>query len=249
MKFLLILLAFFFTACGDMLRTAPPATVGSGIPITSTPSYPNSTPSQNPAGTETNPSPLPEFGDVRCHSSQATQFNQQVRNFLSASSDPNQAQYIIKCSQTQKGKGGFFIRGKVYFGGQKFDTQSHTQNLTVSQNSHLEIHIIDINGRPATRSGQLIKMNIEPHASAIRGQDATLAFQDQNTAGQALGKVFLNGSVEPDKYNRPIFSGTFEFENFIAWDGSLSDISGTIGAFKIAACRFFECASTLPESL
>ena len=257
MKLFLILLAFLLTACGEWFRQAPPAIPGSGIPI-HTPN-PHSPLPQNPAGTEQNSSagPLSEFGDVRCHSNQITQFNREVRNFLSTSHDPNKATYIIKCSPQQNSKkSGFFIRGKVYFEGhQKFNPQSSDQNLTVSSNSHLEIHIIDLNGRPVTlqwqnNQGQAIKMNIEPQASTIRGLDVILTFQDQNTQGQALGKVFLDGSVQPDNQNRPIFSGTFKFENFITWSGSYPGLSGAIGTFRISACHFFDCDSPiLPEVL
>ena len=258
MKFLLIISVFLFTACGEWFRQAPPATVGSGIPINSNPNYnPNNNPGttqlSDPNGTETapesTPDPIKDFGDVRCHSSQVTQFNQQVRNFLSTSFNPNQARYTIKCSNVPQWKGGFFLRGKVYFNGQKFDTQSSNQNLTVSPNSHLEIHIVDITGRPVTHGGQPIRMNIEPHASWIQGQDATLVFQDQNQQGKALGKVSLNGAVAPDQNNRLIFSGTFEFENFTAWNGSSQGLSGSLGTFKIPACRFLDCADSLPEAL
>ncbi|MCZ0931890.1 MAG: hypothetical protein OXJ52_01900 [Oligoflexia bacterium] len=236
---------FLFTACGEWFRQAPPAPVGSGLPINYHPNNPNLPQPPNPTETETDPAPNPlaDFGDVRCHSSQVTQFNNQVRNFLSTSTDPASIRQIVKCSSAPQWKGGFFIRGKVHFGGQKFNTQSPSQNLTVSQNSYLEIHIVDTNNRPVIRPP--IRMSIEPYASAVQGQGATLVFQDKK------GKVFLNGSVAPDKNNRPIFSGAFEFENSTVWNGSSQGLSGQLGTFKIPACRFFDCASSqpLPESL
>ncbi|MCY4321466.1 MAG: hypothetical protein OXC37_03555 [Bdellovibrionaceae bacterium] len=237
MKFILVFLLIFSIACSDVFRTAPPANVGSGIPIV----YPTNN-DQN-STTQDNSDSLSEFGDVRCHSSQANQFNQQVRNFLSTSFDPNRANYIIKCASNQQWKGGFFIRGKVYFGDQKFNNQSNSQNLTVLQNSYLEIHIVDVNNNPITGQGKPIKMNIDTYSSTIRGQNANLVFQDTK------GKVFLNGSVGFDNENRSLFSGTFEFQNFQTWDGSSSGLSGTLGQFRISACRFFECAdSVIPRN-
>ena len=225
-----------------MLRQAPPAVVGSGLPIGHNSNLPPSSNSMELPETNPNSNPLKDFGDVRCHSTQVTQFNNQVRNFLSTKSNPHKAQYIVDCSGNEQWKGGFFIRGKVHFAGhQKFDTQSSNQNLTISQNSYIEIHIVDINNRPVTK--QPIQIKIEPYASAVQGQNANLVFQDPN------GKVFLNGSVEFDSQNRPLFSGTFEFENSITWNGSSPGLSGQLGSFRIPACRFFDCAEQLPESL
>ena len=237
MRFFLIISVFSLLAC-SAFRQAPPATVGSGIPIGSRPNpYPQQA---TPAVATPNTATQQDFGVVKCHSSQATQFNNQVRNFLSTSADPNQAQYLVKCANTPQWKGGFFIKGKVYFDGQKFSAQSRSQNLAVSQNSYLEIHIVSTTGRPVTPT---IKMQIEPFASAVRGQDATLVFQDNK------GKVFLNGTVAQDEKNGLLFSGTFEFQNFTAWNGSSQGLSGTIGTFAIPACRFFDCAQTLPQNL
>ena len=235
-----ISIALLVIGC-DALRPAPPATVGSGLPIYSNPTD-TATVSSMPNQPKPTDTATQDFGVVKCHSSQVNQFNNQVRNFLSTSSDPTQAQYIVDCANTPQWKGGFFIKGKIDFEGLEFfDTQSYNQNLTISRNSYLEIHIVSTTGRPVIPT---IKMGIETFASAIRGQDASLVFQDQK------GKVFLNGTVSNNEKNGLLFSGTFEFENFTTWDGSNQGLSGAIGTFTIPACRFFECESqTLPESL
>ena len=244
MRFFLVVLFLFSTACSELFRQAPPATVDSGISTGLNKAHPQKQPpSQTDKETKSEPvEPLTDFGSVRCHSSQVTQFNNHVRNFLSTSSDPNQAQYLVDCSGNKKWKGGFFIRGKVEFSGQKFDPQSQSQDLTAAQNSYLEIHIVDINNRNVSPT---IRMNIDPYASAFEGQNASLVFRDSK------GRVLLNGSVEKDSQNRLIFSGSLEFENSITWDGSNQGLSGTIGFFKIPACKFFDCASStaLPDSL
>ena len=248
MRFFLAVLFLFSTACSELFRQAPPAAVGSGISTGLNKAHTQ----QQPPPSQTDPEktktksetiePLTDFGGVRCHSSQVTQFNNHVRNFLSTSNDPNQAKYFVDCSGNQNWKGGFFIRGKVEFSGQKFDPQSQSQDLTAAQNSYLEIHIVDINGRNVSPT---IRMNIDSYASAFEGQNVSLVFQDSK------GRVLLNGSVEKDSQNRLIFSGSFEFENSITWTGSNQGLSGTLGFFKIAACQFFDCASStaLPDSL
>ena len=237
MKFIFIASLFLLTACQNWIRTAPPATVGSGIPIGygGPQDYPPPSQTEEP---EQESEPIPpqgNFGDVRCHSSQFEHFNQQIRNFLSTSFDPNQARYTIKCSKVDNRKGGFFIQGKVSFNGQKFDPQSQSQNLTVSSNSYLEIHIVDITGRAQTQAGQAIRMNIDSYASIIRGQDASLVFKDTK------GKVLLNGSISANKHNQLVFTGQFEFQNFTTWNGSSQGYQGAIGTFRIPACRFFDC--------
>ena len=238
MKFIFIASILFLTACGDWIQQAPPATIGSGIPIDYNPNFnQNSENTNQNSDSDTKPAPqLSEWGDVRCHSSQVNHFNQQVRSFLSTSFNPNQARYTIKCSPVKDWKGGFFLRGKVHFDRQKFDTQSQNQNLTASQNSYLEIHIVDITGRAQTQNGQPVRMDIDPYASTVQGQNASLVFRDQK------GKVFLNGSVEPNEHNQLIFTGTFEFQNFTTWNGSNQGHSGSIGIFTISACHFFECS-------
>ena len=179
MKFFLIIFIFLLSAC-DAFRQAPPAVAGSGIPVTDyNPSMPPPE-SLSEDETETKPTqappPLSNFGDVRCHSSQVSQFNVQVRNFLSTSFNPNQANYTIKCSHVPQWGGGFFIQGKVHFSGGKFDPQSYNQNLNFDPNSYLEIHIVDTSNRPVTGQGKPIKMHIDTYASSIQGQKPLSCF-------------------------------------------------------------------------
>ena len=258
MKFIFIASFFLLTACQDKIITAPSNTVRSGIPIiqgdiqASLPRLPYKEP------------PLGYWGDVRCHSSQHKNFNQQVKNFLSTSFDPNQARYTIKCSKTDhRLKGGFFIWGKIFFDGQKFDPLSQSQNLTVSSNSHLAIHIVDITGHFQTKTETPIKtnndsyasmiqmkipdlkdtkttetpirINIDRSASIIRGQNASLVFKDTKR------KIFMKGSISSNTYNQLVFTGQFDFQNFRTWSGSSPGYQGSIGTFRIVACRFFDC--------
>ena len=243
MRFFLILFIFLLSAC-EAFRQAPPAIAVSGIPITN--KYPPTVAPEPVPTDETEKKsthPLKEFGDVRCHKNQFAQFNAQVKNFLSTSFNPQKANYTITCYHVPQWSGGFFIKGKIYFSGQKFDPESYNQNLSFSPSSYLEIHIVDISNRPVTNQGKPIRMNIDSYASYIQGQNPSLVFQDQK------GKVKLNGTVKKNKHNQFIFTGSFEFENFVAWNGSNQGLSGSIGSFTLPACHFFECAKALPESL
>ena len=243
MKFFLIIFIFLLLSC-EAFQQAPPATFGSGIPINN---Y-NPPPVQEEPVTEeeTDKKEIPDttdFGDVRCHPSQYKDFNVQVRNFLSTSFNPQQANYTIKCYPVKQWNGGFFIKGNVSFSGKKFDTQSSQQNLTPAPGSYLEIHIVDISNRPVTQQGKPIRMSINTFNSFIQGQNPSLVFEDQR------GKVTLNGNVNKNRHNQNIFTGIFEFKNFVSWNGSNQGLSGAIGTFTIPACRFFDCAEDLPESL
>lgn len=235
MKFLFSCLCvslFLLTACGDWMKPAPPASLVLGPPAGSNPIGSNPTTENNPTQA---PAKLSNFGDVRCHSDQHGMFNEQIKKFLSTSFNPSNARYTVKCAakSPQTWKGGFFIKGQVSFRDEKFDAQSQNQSLTAEQNSFLELHIADITGRSVIHP---IKMNIDTYASVVQGQNASLVFRDQK------GKVFLNGSVKPNKHNQLIFTGAFEFENFVNWTGSTEGYKGSIGTFTISACHFFDCS-------
>ena len=76
-----------------------------------------------------------------------------------------------------------------------------------------------------------------------KDKNPSLVFQDKK------GKVMLNGSVKKNRHDQLIFTGRFEFENFVAWNGSNQGLKGVIGTFTIPACRFLDCTQSLPESL
>ena len=220
-----------FNACQDMLINAPPAVVGSGIPITTEPPPLNE---ENPIPQE----PKTTWGVVKCNNSQEsiTAFNAQVKAFLSASMNPNSIQWV-KCAYTKEWeswKGGFFIRGKVSFENQALlDPRSYLQNLSVSSNSYLELHITN------QLTGELVRkppigMKIDSLETTINPPSAKLVFKDLK------GKITMEGRFQ-QKENTNVFEGSLHFQNNTDWKGSPQGAQGTIGLFSISTCSLFDC--------
>ena len=151
-----------------------------------------------------------------------------LRGFLSTTIDPKTVPFI-KCTDRKDLKGGVFIQGRVETHGALFDPNSSSQELEVSENSHLDILIYDNHNRKYAG----IKMRAIPYGGSISGKFVTLAFEDSK------GKVNLEGTVA-----NGLFSAKLSYENYVTFDGSPSNVSGEMGRFSLSACRLFVCRSS-----
>ena len=229
--YFLFVLSFCFLGC-EAFRRAPPAKVASSVNAGQLTPLPapldeqasDASPSSKPA----NQLPVTEWGVVRCHESQYDLFNTEIQKFLSTTVDPRRMVTPVNCIKSRQDlQGGMWIRGEVHFeNGSVFDPLSTSQQLDVSENSYLEIHIVGIDNKRIAG----ISLKAISYGGSVRGNFVTLAFADKK------GKVLLNGSVE-----NGIFSGTFEYENFITWQGGSQGHSGQIGRFSILACSLLNC--------
>ena len=218
--YFLFLFSFFLLACGGAFHNSPPAVYPpTGYP----PGGQAPTGPVVPPGTTTGPSetsssaPPSEWGVVKCNASQYNHFNQELRKFLSTTTNINNLN--VDCRGQKNTKGGMFLKGSVEWeDGKSFNPSSHTQNLKATHSSYLEIHIVPIIGSP-----RVLKMRAVRFGGEINKQSITLAFQDDK------GEVFLNGGVQNN-----IFSGTFEYRN-------ATGPKGSIGTFSISACHFLKC--------
>ena len=223
-------LSFCFLGCEGFYR-APPAKVAS--PTGAGQLTPLPSPLEESSDLS-QPKPKPqvtEWGVLRCHESQYDLFNQEIKKFLSTTVDPRRIVTPVNCIKSRSDlQGGMWIRGKVLFENSSvFDPHFTSQQLDVSENSHLEIHIVGIDNKPIAG----ITMKAIPYGGSVNGNLVTLAFSDKS---DIKGKVLLNGSVE-----NGIFSGIFEYENFTTWQGESQGYSGQIGRFYIHACSFLNC--------
>ena len=169
-----------------------------------------------------------DWGVLKCHEDQIKLFNDQLRNFLSASMDPRNLG-AVDCSNRKDLKGGAFIRGNVEFeNGELFNPCSLNQNMEVSENSYLDFHAVGIGGRSVAQ----LHMKAIPYAGTVRGSTVTLAF----SLPRSRGKVFLRGLVE-----NGVYSGDFVFENSTSYQGSAYGQRGRLGKFSIYACSLLSC--------
>ena len=256
MRWIFLLLSFLLLSC-EGLTQAPPAIPGSGIPVkSSTPAIPGSgipvksspDPAVTPAATaQENPdgpssASLPtdrQWGLVRCSNQDnwnTNTFNEQIRLFLSTSTNPNTINFYVKCNWTEEYKdwqGGFFIKGNVNFENGVFNPQSTSQNLTISPSSYIELHIVSHRG---INSVEPIKMNIVSQRSRINS-NVQLVFKDDK------GEISLTGSVKMnDNIKDFTISGDISFTNLINWDGRPEITTGPLGWFEIPACSFLQCS-------
>ena len=207
----LLLFSFFLFACNQ-------------VPLAD----PYAPPPPGQLDTPSSDQPQSEFGVLKCRGTEEQQklFHAHLQKFLSSTVHPNSVP-IVKCSNRDDIKGGAFIRGKVNFeGGAVFDPNSETQQLEVSENSYLEIHVADIYDKAFVEG---VKLKAIPFGGFVDGQSITLAFEDQK------GKVYMDGTIV-----NGIFSGPFKFENFINWKGEPGS-SGQLGIFSIHPCSLFNC--------
>ena len=255
-------IVFCFIGCPDMLRSPPPATPGSGIPLQIAP------PPQQLAST---PVEVSKWGSLNC-GNEDNQDNRKIfmvnlGHFLQTSAEgcnilKNRPNFFVRCVWTKEFdhiKGGFFIRGEVSFENQALlDLKANSQTLVAKRNSYLETHILEAHTgqeliKPIGYPINIIETYINP-PSSIR-----LVFEDNQ------GKVILAGGIlypTPPAHNNPtsdnqdpqnnnlapkpnlppMFSGQFEYENKSNCEGSLGGkYRGTIGNFRIPACGLFDC--------
>ena len=192
--------------------------------------------SQNPTGgsaqnSSNDPSqdpsvPKTEWGVLKCHESQVQVFNEELRKFLSPTIDPARIS-AVNCTGRKDLKGGVWIRGRINFENSAVYDLNSNQELNVSTDSYLEIHVVDITGRPVVA----FRMNAVPFGGSVQGNYVALAFQDGKS------KVYIDGTVE-DNY---ILSGTFRYENFTTRHGGAQGYSGQLGFHSIHVCSLLNC--------
>ena len=260
MKWCFLCSIFFFLSCPGLIQ-APSAKPGSGIPIgsgsqdtnnnLSPPGDPNASGNSNDPSSPENqknqnlPFTLPsdrQWGLVRCdgNSLKTDEFNSNVKNFLSTSHDPNKMAWWVKCNfndtRFRDWKGGVFIRGQVYFQGNKFNPVSQSQNLILAEQSYIEIHIVDHIQNTVVNP---IKMQIVNLSSSISASNVNLVFKD------IKGEVALKGAVKRNqKINDFTISGGMSYVNYINFRGTKSNYGGFIGLFEIPACSFLSCGNS-----
>ena len=263
MKWLFLFSFSFFLSCPGLIQ-APPAPVGSGIPINDVP-----TPSNPDQKTETEtkttdavtlPSLYEEWGLVTCLKSEEIEkdyqaFTSSLKEFLSTSTNPATQTWWVKCNHKDKAftdwKGGFFIRGKVTFENRKiFQTENTTQNLTPTQSSHIELHITEHSNERLVIKPLILSLK-QYSNSSINGNNVYLTFKDKN------GEITLSGTIKLKNINNakkkePVISGTMSFNNLVRFNGTTPGSSGQIGPFHIRACSFLDCkqkTNSLPEGI
>lgn len=221
MRGFLLLLSCFLIGCDSSFFRLPPSRVTS-IPRPGNDSQESSstTSSQN------------QWGVVRCPEKQANLFNQHIKRFLSTTLNAQAQRSLeyIRCRKSNNHlQGGFWIRGTVNFeNGEYYQRNSFTQQLDVSENSFLEIHIVDIYNKVLAQ----IRMQAIPYAGGVNGNHIALAFSDSK------GKVLLDGTVKDG-----LFSGPFVYENFTTWEGGSRGYRGEMGFFVIPVCSLLNCST------
>ncbi|MBC6415392.1 MAG: hypothetical protein GDA46_03265 [Bdellovibrionales bacterium] len=252
MRWGFVLSLSLFLSCPGLIQ-APPATPGSNIPVISNSSPHNILSESNkiPSDSNLDKTILPEdrqWGVIICSDEEpwnTSAFNNSIREFLSTSVDPiSISSFYIRCSysETYKNwKGGFFIKGKIHFSGQRFNPRaSNLQGLKPDSNSYIELHITTHLGRQLITP---LKMIIVPLKSSITPSNITLVFKDQK------GEISLSGSVKfNEKIKDFVLSGDLNFTNFTDWRGSKTTKSGFLGWFNIPLCSFLECSSQISLS-
>ena len=157
-------------------------------------------------------------------------FNHHLKQLLSTTRNPDHwpAHQIVKCSR-EGGGGGALFRGSVGFlNGKRFShSDVFDQNLTVSTNSVISIHIIDVHESPIAE----FQMRAVSNQQITSAQEIVLTFEDGKGRVTMAGGIDFNGN----------FSGIFSYDNFVKWDGLSSFSSGQLGYFTVPSCGFFHC--------
>ena len=254
MKWLFLFSFSFFLSCPGLIQ-APPATHGSGIPIgtptTTTPTTPTDVPKKNKPDTDSM-TLLSEYewGVVKCATNEIKDievFNEALRELLSTSLDPASPKWQdkwVKCNLAYDDwKGNFLIRGNVTFENRKkFQPKNQTQNLTPTESSYIELHIISHHNKPLTEYP--IKLEIGKYTdSSINGNNINLTFKDDK------GEVNLVGTVDKnERENVLTISGSMSFNNYVRFNGSTPGSRGSLGLFEIRVCSFLDCVQASPTT-
>lgn len=222
----IILLMCFSVSCDYLIppptgQGAPPYHPGSDGSVPSLPSVPSLC-------------EAPKKGVVKCtpHYSIA-HFNQQVKGFLSTTSDPSTLENV-GCLKEHCERGSWFhMTGVVVFeNGGKLNPFALNQVLQVSTRSKIAVLI-----KPFNRQEFKLELPAAAIAGQVNGNVATLTFEDEK------GKVTLDGEIRSsaNNVNTMVFSAPFRYENFTHFAGLNTGYEGTIGMLEIEACDFFDC--------
>lgn len=177
-------------------------------------------------------------GKVHTSAMYQNAFNDMVRNFMSASMDPNAVGYV---SATHEYNTGVDFGGSIMFSNGSALPYMGTTNGTyyVSPNSAILVHVRDLWQNRPDLQGLALPYTYLPldrtSQSYVQGNQVLLRFSDTYQV------VELRGTIV-----NQMFSGVFHFKTVMQYNGTPGVVANNgstwqMGDFSVPACQFFQC--------
>lgn len=167
---------------------------------------------------------LPLIGVVYADASQQAAFQNTVAGLVST--DIPESSLGTVSAQLSDGT-GVMLAGKVMLAdGRSLSQLGGWTQVSIASNSMLRV---DVAHSLESRVGRPT-LPFTRATGYIQGTSVYLRFTDD------LGYVQMNGQIVNQR-----FQGSFEFVNYVRYDGSRPGAAGTVGMFDVPACEFFRC--------
>jgi hypothetical protein len=178
-----------------------------------------------PPGATTTPSGITLNGIVTLDSAYQSDFDQEVRDFLAGSINPD---YIGTVSSQGANQTGVYVGGKVTL--QNGQTLSSVANgrVDITPTSELLVAVYD-KFQDQANLAPLPPIYLKQSSGYVSGNNIFMDFYDN------YGSVHLEGT-----YDRNVAKLTFSFNTTRTFDGNVGQ-AGTLGVLSIPTCQFFRC--------